>query len=79
MKVNTVEIIKNQCYGKELEEKIIALMDGSTSKKKLVTTIREFDDCFNGCCQCGLELSFGEDGYMTSHGTCDECVMGDFE
>ena len=78
MKTNT-SIVKRHCFGKELEEEILNKIDDSTSKKKLVNIMRKYDDCFNGCCQCGLELQYGEDGYMTSHGTCDECVEGEFE
>lgn len=26
------------------------------------------------CCECGEELSYGNDGYGTSYGTCSECI-----
>jgi len=46
----------------------------SKSKEELINAIRAFDECFSFCCQCACELEDGEDGYMTPHGTCNECV-----
>ena len=35
------------------------------------------DDKFNLCSECGDQLTDGEDGFGTTHGTCNTCIWSD--
>lgn len=71
--INNEEKIKLIGFEPEITTKLIEECAGC-NEEEIVAAVRKYDDCFNGCSECGNDLEWGEDGYWTSHGTCDDCV-----
>lgn len=72
MQTNT-QIIKNLCFGIAIEEKLLSQISDEATKKELIHAIREHDECFASCCECGCDLESSDGDYLTSHGVCNEC------
>ena len=66
--------IQNMCFGKDVESEILSLVANDMTVEQFQDEVRKYDVCFNGCSQCGCDLIEGEDGFLTAHGTCNECA-----
>lgn len=73
MRTNT-QIIRNLCFGKEVENKLLSKITNEAAKKELIEAIREYSECFASCYECGCDLESSDDDYLTSHGTCNQCA-----
>lgn len=71
--------IKNICFGTEIENKLLSKVSTFKTLEDFVEEVRKYDECFNSCYQCANDLEYGDDGFLTSHGTCDECVHSEEE
>ena len=78
------EILKNMCFSKEIYNELNSKISQNTTtqseqaelvrKEEFVEIVRKVDNCFNGCYYCGNNLEEYENGFLTSHGFCDECL-----
>lgn len=76
MKTNS-EVIKNLCFGGEVEAKILGEITDTSSIEDLISAVREHEVCFASCSKCACDLNPYDDGYLTTHGTCQECASQD--
>ena len=72
--MSNIEIVKNCCFDKKLEEEILSQVTNETSRDDLFHILRGHTECIGLCNECGNELEFGDDGRDTSYGTCNDCV-----
>lgn len=63
------------CFGTVVENKLLSSLSDDMTVDQFQEEVRKYDECFNGCSQCGCDLVDGEDGYLTSHGTCNMCTF----
>ena len=68
------EILKNMCFSKEIYNELNSKISQNTNFEEFVEIVRSVDNCFNGCYDCGNDLEEYENGFLTSHGFCDECL-----
>ena len=71
--------VLNMAYDKQQEKKILDKIKGITDDETFIDVIRDFDECFASCNTCAIDLEDGDDGYMTSYGTCGTCDMTEEE
>ena len=74
-----LEEISLMCFDKIVEDKLLAKVDNNTSRDDMIKIVQEIDSSICSCSECGSVLEWGEDGYMTTWGTCDDCVEDGME
>ena len=71
---NPLLVKKNICFSKEIYNELNSKISQNTTKEEFVEIVRSIDNCFHGCYDCGNNLEEYENGFLTSHGFCDECL-----